>query len=359
MMIVSCHIAGYGKFKDKRIDFKEGLNVLTEDNGWGKSTLCSYIFSMFYGNPASTSRKELGDRKKYAPWDGGPYGGSMVFEVDGKRYRVERMFASRQKDDTFELYDEETNLISEDYSENLGEELFGIDRESFTKSVYVPQSSIHSEMTSAINSKLGDIVTLQDDINNFDVAIKRIETEIRVYKKNSKDEGIRGKILKVQDEIKELAEDVEKLDSFLESQQMYEKLLDDKEEAIAKLRSEKEVLKGQITKQSERDQLTGEYNNIKKTYNEEKLRLDELDDYFASGVPTEEETEEMFGLVQKVDVLQSRADDIKKNMPSEEKIELLKSAGAGVNMIVPFYHTYPYQPDADYISGWEVNLHAS
>ncbi len=42
-----------------------------------------------------------------------------------------------------------------------------------------------------------------------------------------------------------------------------------------------------------------------------------------------------------------------------EKIELLKSAGAGVNMIVPFYHTYPYQPDADYISGWEVNLHAS
>ena len=179
-------------------------------------------------------------------------------------------------------------------------------------------------MTSAINSKLGDIVTLQDDINNFDVAIKRIETEISVYKKNSKDEGIRGKILKVQDEIKELAEDVEKLDSFLESQQMYEKLLDDKEEAIAKLRSEKEVLKGQITKQSERDQLTGEYNNIKKTYNEEKLRLDELDDYFASGVPTQEETEEMFDLVQKVDVLQSRADDIKKNMPSEEKIELLK-----------------------------------
>ena len=324
MMIVSCHIAGYGKFKDKRIDFKEGLNVLTEDNGWGKSTLCSYIYSMFYGNPASTSRKELGDRKKYAPWDGGPYGGSMVFEVDGKRYRVERMFASRQKDDTFELYDDETNLISEDYSENLGEELFGIDRESFTKSVYVPQSSIHSEMTSAINSKLGDIVTLQDDINNFDVAIKRIQTEISVYKKNSKDEGVRGKILKVQDEIKELAEDVEKLDSFLESQQMYEKLLDDKEEAIAKLRSEKEVLKGQITKQSERDQLTGEYNNIKKTYNEEKLRLDELDDYFASGVPTEEEMEEMFDLVQKVDVLQSRADDIKKNMPSEEKIELLK-----------------------------------
>ncbi len=32
----------------------------------------------------------------------------------------------------------------------------------------------------------------------------------------------------------------------------------------------------------------------------------------------------MFDLVQKVDVLQSRADDIKKNMPSEEKIELLK-----------------------------------
>ena len=97
-MIISCHIAGYGKFKDKRIDFKEGLNVLTEDNGWGKSTLCSYIYAMFYGNPSTGKRKELGDRKKYAPWDGGAYGGSMVFALDGKRYRVERMFAAKEKD---------------------------------------------------------------------------------------------------------------------------------------------------------------------------------------------------------------------------------------------------------------------
>ena len=324
MMILSCHIAGYGKFKDKRIDFKDGLNVLTEDNGWGKSTLCSYIYAMFYGNPSSGKRKELGDRKKYAPWDGGTYGGSMVFAVDDKRYRVERIFASKEKEDTFTLYDDKTNLKSEDYSENLGEELFGIDRESFTKSVYVPQNSIHSQMTSAINSKLGDIVTLQDDINNFDVAIKRIESELKVYKKNSKEEGERGKILKIQDEIKELSEDVEKRESYVESQRMYEELLDDKEEAIGKLRDEKEILKGQITKQSERDQITGEYNNIKKTYNEEKQRLDELDDYFAGGVPSQEEIDEMFDLVQKVDVLQSRADDIKKNMPSEEKIELLK-----------------------------------
>ena len=325
MMIVSCHIAGYGKFKDKRIDFREGLNVLSEDNGWGKSTLCSYIYAMFYGNPASKKRTELGDRKKYAPWDGGAYGGNMVFEVDGKRYRVERIFAAKDKDDTFTLYDDETNTQSEDYSENLGEELFGIDRESFAKSVYVPQSNIHAQMTNAINSKLGDIVTLQDDINNFDTAIKRIEDEIKVYNKNSKEDDSRGKILKIKDEIKELNEDVERLDSYVESQRMYEALLDEKEETINKLRQDKEELKIQITKQSERDQLTGEYNNIKKMYNEEKRRLDELDDYFASGVPTQEETDEMFDLIQKVDVLQSRSDDIKKNMPSEEKIELLKN----------------------------------
>lgn len=270
MMIVSCHIAGYGKFKDKRIDFREGLNVLSENNGWGKSTLCSYIYAMFYGNPASKKRTELGDRKKYAPWDGGAYGGNMVFEVDGKRYRVERIFAAKDKDDTFTLYDDETNTQSEDYSENLGEELFGIDRESFAKSVYVPQSNIHAQMTNAINSKLGDIVTLQDDINNFDTAIKRIEDEIKVYNKNSKEDDSRGKILKIKDEIKELNEDVERLDSYVESQRMYEALLDEKEETINKLRQDKEELKIQITKQSERDQLTGEYNNIKKMYNEEE-----------------------------------------------------------------------------------------
>ena len=322
MRIISCHITGYGKFNNVDMDFTKGLNVFEENNGWGKTTLCSFINAMFYGNPVKRG-SGLFDRKKYRPWDKSTYGGNLVFEAGSKRYRVERFFGVKEKEDIFALYDVDTNLESDDYSDNLGEELFGIDRDSFAKSVYVPQSDMKPVMTGAINSKLGDLVTVQDDINNFDAAIKRIKDEIGVYTKNGKDET-RGLILKLKDEISELKEDADRLDSYEESLKMNESLLEEKQKVRAGLEGERSELRKKIAEKSERDQLTGEYKSVLKAYASEKESLDELDDFFANGVPSDDEINEYFELAKEVDVLQGRCDDIQKKMPSEEKTELLK-----------------------------------
>ena len=323
MKIISCHITGYGKFNNADFDFTDGLNVIEEDNGRGKTTLCSFLNAMFYGNPASREKKRLFDRKKYRPWDNSAYGGSLIFEANGKRYRVERFFGAKENDDTFALFDLDTNLESDDYSENLGEELFKIDRDSFAKSVYVPQSDLKPQMTGAINSKLGDLVTVQDDINNFDAAIKRIDDETKIYTKNGKDDT-RGLILKLKDDINILKEDADRLDSYEESLVKNEELLSEKQKIRAALEKERHELREKIVKQSERERLRGEYNSALKTYNTEKESLDTLDDFFANGLPEDDEINEYFELAKEVDVLQGRCDDIQKKMPDTEKTELLK-----------------------------------
>ena len=56
MKIIKCHIENFGKLHDQSFDFKNGLNVISRENGFGKSTLATFIKVMFYGFE--------GDRKK-------------------------------------------------------------------------------------------------------------------------------------------------------------------------------------------------------------------------------------------------------------------------------------------------------
>ena len=48
MKLISCYIAGFGKFIGQAFDFKADLTVIREDNGWGKTTLAEFIVSMLF-----------------------------------------------------------------------------------------------------------------------------------------------------------------------------------------------------------------------------------------------------------------------------------------------------------------------
>ena len=190
------------------------------------------------------------------------------------------------------------------------------------KSIYIPQSDIMPAMTGAINGKLGDLVTVQDDINNFDGAIDRIDKEVKVYNFDGKEN--KGKIPIVKSKINALKEETEIYDSLLESEYRNHELLNEKEKRRDELNKEKEELKAKITKQSEMDQKRGEYNSVLKLYEEEKKELDELDDFFVNGIPENEEFKEYYDIATKTDVLQGQLDKIYEGMPDDDKIEELK-----------------------------------
>ena len=52
---------------------------------------------MFYGFSGNRRKKaEENERETYRPWQGGIYGGLLVFEAGGKTYEMTRVFGRRE-----------------------------------------------------------------------------------------------------------------------------------------------------------------------------------------------------------------------------------------------------------------------
>ena len=145
MKLKACHITGFGKMNDRSFDFTNGLNVFCEENGFGKSTLASFIKVMLYGFE-DESKRSLKDkeREKYRPWNKSVYGGSIVFEYDGKEYEVSRTFGKNENDDSFEVRELPSNAVCNLFEKSsLGETIFGIDKNSFFRTAYIASRDLN------------------------------------------------------------------------------------------------------------------------------------------------------------------------------------------------------------------------
>lgn len=170
MKLINCHIENFGKLHDYSVDFSDGTNIICEENGWGKSTFAAFIRAMFYGLDGERKRSlEENERKRYTPWQGGAFGGQITFETNGKRYIVTRFFHEPEE---FELRDADTNLISLDYSKNLGEELFQINRESFMRTVFIGQNDCATSGADDIHAKISNLADNTNDLNNYEKAVE-------------------------------------------------------------------------------------------------------------------------------------------------------------------------------------------
>ncbi|MDR3263228.1 MAG: AAA family ATPase [Clostridiales bacterium] len=196
MKLISCYAENFGMLSGFHFDFNGKLNTVLLPNGGGKSTLAAFIKSMFYGLP-ETKKKDIdsNDRIKYLPWQGGGFGGNIVFAINDKRYKIERFFGAKTSggDDTFGLYDLTYNKKSSDYSARIGEELFGINADSFERTVYIPQKTLSADVNTDILSRLNNLINNTDDAHSYDNAAEALKTEER----NLSTTGNRGYIYEV------------------------------------------------------------------------------------------------------------------------------------------------------------------
>lgn len=171
MRIISCHIENFGKLSNYDREFTEGCNSIMASNGQGKSTLAAFIRVMFYGFTGEGKRKAVeNERKRYEPWQGGVYGGRLTFDDGNGRYTIIRTFGSKSGEDTFELRDESTNLISDAYAENVGEQLFGLSAESYMRTAYIGQNDVVTHTTDGINAMIGGIADNTNDLDSYEKA---------------------------------------------------------------------------------------------------------------------------------------------------------------------------------------------
>lgn len=73
MQLLRAEITGFGKYRNKTIDFTAGNQLFYGANEAGKSTLYQFIMAMLFGFPLKRGRK-----RDFEPLDGTSYGGRLV-----------------------------------------------------------------------------------------------------------------------------------------------------------------------------------------------------------------------------------------------------------------------------------------
>ncbi len=210
MKILECYIENFGKLSDKKFEFSNGFNSITAENGYGKTTLSVFIKCMLYGmsDTKKTSLDE-NERKRYLPWSGAVAGGSLTFSAKDKIYRIERIFGVKPAEDRFSLYDTSLGKESSDFSENLGEELFGVDAESFERTLFLSEKNLSPKNDNkSISAKLSELVGCDGDISSMDRALKLLEDQRKIYAKK----GGSGEIADIRIELSNLNEKITEID---------------------------------------------------------------------------------------------------------------------------------------------------
>ena len=291
MKLIRCHIENFGVLSDFDFAFDDGLTIICQGNGFGKSTFAAFIKAMFYGFPRTGARNIVeNERKRYDPWQGGKYGGYLEFKIQDTSYRVTRYFGKTAAKDTFSLLDLSSRRPSEVYSEKLGEELFRLDADSFARSTYVPQLSASDvEATTSIRTKLSNLVEDTNDLSNYDTAEKKLRdyrTKFRAYRGNG---GIinevRDKHLTLENQKDQAEQQKPRLQDIVEEIEQLNREKTAKTEDVSVLREKIRRASHQKARQVTQRHLGELRTDISKN----QQYLHEMDKNYPAGYPTPEE----------------------------------------------------------------------
>lgn len=371
MKLISCHIENFGKLSDFDMDFHSGLNQICADNGWGKSTLAAFLRAMFYGLTGTRKHTLMeNERKRYQPWQGGTFGGSLTFEAKGKRYQVTRTFGKKESEDTFELKNAITNLDSRDFTSDLGTELFQVDRDSFQRTVFIRQEDAeYSGTTAGISAKIGNLSENTDDMNNYDTADALLQKYLNsespkrvtgnLYREKEEIETLKAELRKapeIERQIREQREQKQKAEEerkelqkkkserfetqkvliAIRARKIQQEQLDDLYQEEEKRRRQKEEYRARfgeevpgqaelahVMKESSSLQKNLEMMNHYRLSDAEAERLGVLDKQFGTDIPSESRKDEILQDFQKTEKLRAYESDYKLSLEENDELDLL------------------------------------
>ncbi len=348
--LISCHVENFGKINSLDIDFQSGLTEIIKENGYGKTTIASFIKAMFFGMPSTRiSDKDLGTRQRYYPFSGGLFGGNLSYEKEGKVYKIERFF-DRKSDtkDLLKVY--ENNSLISNSQDFLGEKLFEMNEDTFIRTLFITSEQIEVSSNSQISSKLNNIIDNTDETNNFSTAFNIIEEEQKKYKYRGDKGLIKDKtqeILSIRQEIsnlenvkatleykylelKSLKEQLDSLEkqftsinssvALLENFKLYDSLLNDakiKERELKELESaynfsviDKNFIQN-LKKNAETAYLESQKLNTLKNGNGVAQKLNEISSSLGGKIPTDEEVLQIDDKIKEVKVLEMQVQNKK------------------------------------------------
>lgn len=190
MKILSLHVSSFGKLKNLDLNLGGGINVLQQNNGFGKTTLANFIRAMLYGfdyKHVKRGTETVTDAALWATWNStDKTGGSILVDHNGATYRVERYFGLTAKAETLSVVNVTTGKAAN--IQNVGEFFLGLTAESFDRSAYFPQEAVEISSNENFDSRLAGLV--QND-QNYDA----VQERLRKYRKELKYERGEGGLI--------------------------------------------------------------------------------------------------------------------------------------------------------------------
>jgi len=228
MNIKKIRIDAFGKFVDKKIKFKKGINVIYGDNETGKSTIHKFIETMLFGiNP---SEKDL--YSKYKPWFSEEYKGQLIMNEKDNEFFIYRDF----ENNISSLNKEDIKDLNPNSLEQPGYKLLGVNKDIYINTLSIGQlnSKTDRELLKEIKNKIENLGKSKDQNIDLKNVLKRLEEKVDEdrYKeildkinilKNKKNQ-IEDKRVKFKKIIKQIRRNREELDDLEKRNELLEPL---------------------------------------------------------------------------------------------------------------------------------------
>lgn len=217
MVITELYIRNFGKLSERHFYLRDGVQVISGENEYGKTTLHAFIRAMLFGLERGRGRAAAKDDfSRYEPWDDpGSYAGVMRFTCGGRSFRLERNFARQTK---------QVSLVCEDDGEELSVEhgdlqmlLGGMTAELFDNTVSVGQlkAAPGQELSDALANYAANYYETGGGEYDLSKALKSLDEKKRAVRRELRDEEAAGETERKKLLLKSryLEEDIRRLDA--------------------------------------------------------------------------------------------------------------------------------------------------
>ncbi len=177
--------ATFGKLEHQTLTLEPGLNIITAPNEWGKSTWCAFLLAMLYGldTRAKTTKNNLADKERYAPWSGSLMAGRIDLNWQGRDITIERTTRRRIPLGDFRAYETESGLLVEELTAaNCGQMLLNVEQGVFRRAGFIKHSDLPVTQDEALRRRLNALVTTGDDSGAADrlaASLKELKNRCR------------------------------------------------------------------------------------------------------------------------------------------------------------------------------------
>lgn len=316
MKLLKCYIVGFGNWKNKTIEFQDGLTSVCEKNGFGKSSLASFIRAMFYGLERVT--KANNERKRALPFDGSPCGGSLDFEWQGNQYSIERSFIGKTpKDDTLICY--KNGIETKELGEIPGNVVFGLDLDSFNRTIFISPTDLEISSSETLNAKMSHFVEGSSDGCDFS-SVKESLEELKKKYKPQKNAETKGLLAIEANKINDLEMQETNLSNMKAAMPAkYEKLQElDKNISINQEKTKKAVSHNALIKSWEN------YDREKEKIDEKEKEIQQLKDKYPLGMISLAEETSMKGLLEQYKLDGNTYANLKLSIAEKNEYDNLK-----------------------------------